>query len=119
MQGFYQTDSLKSSELVVGPYQGSLACLHIPFSRGVCGAAAREKQTQLVDDVHAFPGHIACASTTQSEIVVPLIHIPPVNVLAVLDLDSNRPAAFKIADAEGLEMICRWMAETWGGLDSN
>ena len=61
-QGFYQTDPNKRTELVVGPYQGGLACLRIPFSKGVCGAAAREQCTQQVDDVHQFPGHIACAS---------------------------------------------------------
>ena len=114
MQGFYQTDHLKASELVIGPYQGSLACLRIPFSRGVCGAAAREKKTQLVDNVHQFPGHIACASSTQSEIVVPIINKTSGHVMAILDLDSDMLGAFISADVEGLEVICEWMAATWG-----
>ncbi|KAL4451333.1 hypothetical protein ABPG77_009405 [Micractinium sp. CCAP 211/92] len=91
--------------LVVGPYQGSLGCLRIPFSKGVCGAAARTRQTQLVPDVHAFPGHIACASTTQSEVVVPVL-TPDGRLLAVLDVDSDLPAAFTDVDAQWLERLC-------------
>jgi L-methionine (R)-S-oxide reductase len=113
MQGFYQVDSLKPSELVIAPYQGSLACLRIPFNRGVCGAAVREQKTQLVDNVHSFPGHIACASSTESEIVIPLIDHKTGNVMAVLDLDSDSPAAFNSADQQGLEAICTWMAATF------
>jgi GAF domain-containing protein len=77
----------------------------IPFERGVCGAAARERRTQLVPDVHAFPGHIACSSATQSEVVVPVI-TPDGRLLAVLDVDSDWPAAFDEQDAAGLEAIC-------------
>jgi GAF domain-containing protein len=88
--------------------------LRITFNRGVCGAAAREQKTQLVDDVHSFPNHIACASSTESEIVVPLINTPSGKVMAVLDLDSDTPAAFIQADVLGLEAICSWMASVWG-----
>ncbi|HAI31440.1 MAG TPA: diguanylate phosphodiesterase, partial [Thalassospira sp.] len=72
--GFYNVDPEKENELVVGPYQGTLGCLRIPFGRGVCGAAASTRETQVVADVHAFPGHIACDSRTNSEIVVPVIN---------------------------------------------
>ena len=91
--GFYLVDPEKPHELVIGPYQGTLGCLRIPFARGVCGAAARTRETQLVPDVHAFPDHIACASSTQSEIVVPVI-APDGTLLAVLDVDSDARAAF-------------------------
>ena len=70
--GFYVVDPEKTEELVVGPYQGTLGCLRIPFSRGVCGAAAKTGEVQIVEDVHAFPGHIACDARSQSEIVVPV-----------------------------------------------
>lgn len=90
--------------LVIGPYQGSLGCLRIPFSKGVCGTAARTRQTQLVPDVHAFPGHIACASSTQSEVVVPVL-TPDGRLLAVLDVDSDLPAAFTGVDVEWLERL--------------
>jgi L-methionine (R)-S-oxide reductase len=119
LQGFYQTDPLKPSELVIAPYQGSLACLRIPYSRGVCGAAACDRKTQLVDNVHLFAGHIACASSTESEIVVPVVNLCTEEVMAVLDLDSNTPAAFNQADVEGLEAICTWMAQAWGEKKEN
>lgn len=94
----------------MGPYQGPLACLRIPFGKGVCGKAAATGTTQLVPDVHAFPGHIACSSATNSEIVVPVVN-PAGQTLAVLDLDSETPAAFTAADAAGLEAICAWVVE--------
>ena len=104
--GFYVVDPSKHEELVVGPYQGTLGCLRIAFSRGVCGAAARTRQTQVVKDVHTFPGHIACDSRSQSEIVVPVINAAG-ELLAVFDVDSESPAAFDEVDREGLEQILR------------
>lgn len=110
--GFYRavTDDL----LVIGPYQGGHGCLRIPFSRGVCGAAARTRTTQLVPDVHAFPGHIACSSSTLSEIVVPILS-PSGKVLAVLDVDSDDPAAFSETDQRYLEQLCHILGEQFGG----
>jgi GAF domain-containing protein len=90
---------------VLGPFQGKPACVRIALGRGVCGTAAAERRTQLVPDVHAFPGHIACSSATQSEVVVPVI-TPDGRLLAVLDVDSDWPAAFDEQDAAGLEAIC-------------
>lgn len=89
--GFYRV--VGPQMLKVGPYQGGHGCLAIPFDRGVCGAAARTGQAQLVADVHAFPGHIACSSTTQSELVLPVFNKNQ-DLLAVFDLDSEAPAAF-------------------------
>ncbi len=103
--GFYVVDPLKPTELVVGPYQGTLGCLRIPFGRGVCGAAAATGKTQLVADVHAFPGHIACDSRSNSEIVVPVFG-PDGMLAAVLDIDSTEFAAFDLVDQAGLEAIC-------------
>ncbi|QDG50354.1 GAF domain-containing protein [Persicimonas caeni] len=108
--GFYRRTGPQM--LTVGPYQGGHGCLHIDFARGVCGAAARTQQTQLVDDVHQFPGHIACSSTTQSEIVVPVL-TPDGDVLAVLDVDSDDPAAFDEVDREHLESLCAWLGRTF------
>jgi L-methionine (R)-S-oxide reductase len=102
--GFYVVDPRRAEELVVGPYQGTLGCLRIAFSRGVCGAAARSRRTQLVEDVDAFPGHIACDSRTRSEIVVPVFD-PAGALIAVLDVDSTASAAFDAEDAAGLEAI--------------
>ena len=104
--GFYVVDPLKDRELVVGPYQGTLGCLRIAYGRGVCGAAAATGQTQLVADVHAFPGHIACDSRSQSEIVVPVFDAAG-TLLAVFDVDSDQPAAFDIIDQQGLETILK------------
>jgi len=104
--GFYMVDPLKPEELVVGPYQGTLGCLRIPFGRGVCGAAAATGETQLVPDVHAFAGHIACDSATNSEIVVPVFDADG-KLAAVLDVDSTEPDAFDDEDRLGLERICR------------
>ena len=103
--GFYVKDGDRD-ELVVGPYQGTLGCLRIPFSKGVCGAAAETGKTQLVPDVHAFPGHIACDSRTESEIVVPVFDDEG-RLAAVLDVDATVPDAFDARDREGLEAICR------------
>jgi L-methionine (R)-S-oxide reductase len=100
--GFYVVDG--EDELVVGPYQGTLGCLRIAFGRGVCGTAAAERRTQLVTDVNAFPGHIACDSRSQSEVVVPVFDRSGA-LIAVLDVDSDRPAAFDETDARWLERI--------------
>lgn len=100
--GFYRV--VRDQHLQIGPYQGGHGCLDIPFSRGVCGAAAREKTTQVVPDVELFPGHIACASSTRSEIVVPFINDQG-EVLAVLDVDSDTESAFDDSDKEWLEKI--------------
>lgn len=105
--GFYRVT--EPELLKVGPYQGGHGCLVIPFSRGVCGAAARERKTQLVDDVESFTGHIACSSSTRSELVVPVIGQNG-ELIAVLDIDSNQPAAFTQADVEGMETL---MAEVF------
>ncbi len=109
--GFYVVDPDKDAELVVGPYQGTLCCMRIAFGRGVCGAAAATGKTQLVEDVHAFPGHIACDGRSQSEIVVPVFG-PDGRLLAVFDVDSDRPAAFDAVDQAGLERI---LAATFAG----
>jgi L-methionine (R)-S-oxide reductase len=102
--GFYVVDPVRKNELVVGPYQGSLGCLRIAFGRGVCGTAAERLETQIVPDVHAFPGHIACDSRSASEIVVPVLDREG-RLIAVLDVDSDRPAAFDEVDAAGLATI--------------
>ncbi len=103
--GFYVVDPLKENELVVGPYQGTLGCLRIPFGRGVCGAAAAKRETQVVEDVHAFPGHIACDSRSNSEIVVPVLNADG-SLAAVLDVDSEQHASFDDIDKEKLEALC-------------
>lgn len=103
--GFYVVDPDKPDELVVGPYQGTMGCLRIPFGRGVCGAAAATGETQLVEDVHAFPGHIACDSRSNSEIVVP-VRDAQGRLAAVLDVDSTEFGAFDETDKAGLEAIC-------------
>jgi len=102
--GFYVVDPDKPEELVVGPYQGTLGCLRIAFGRGVCGAAAAERKTQLVEDVHAFPGHIACDSRSASEIVVPVLDASGA-LIAVLDVDATTPAAFGTEDQAALERL--------------
>jgi GAF domain-containing protein len=102
--GFYR--AVSDDHLIVGPYQGSHGCLHIDFDRGVCGAAARTRETQLVPDVEQFPDHIACSSSTRSEIVVPVI-TPDDRLLAVLDVDSDALAAFDETDQTHLEALCR------------
>ena len=100
--GFYVVDESKTDELVVGPYQGTLGCLRIAFSRGVCGAAATTRQTQIVDDVHAFAGHIACDPRSASEIVVPVMDASGV-LIAVFDIDATETSAFDAVDAAALE----------------
>lgn len=100
--GFYL---LEGETLVLGPFQGRPACIEIPVSRGVCGAAVRENRSQLVPDVHAFAGHIACDSASRSELVVPLKRDGA--VFGVLDLDSPSPARFTEADREGMERLAR------------
>ena len=104
--GFYEVDPNKPDELVVGPYQGTLGCLRIPFGKGVCGVCAQTKTTQLVADVHQFPGHIACDNATRSEIVVPVFNQNN-QLVAVLDVDSTEPDAFDDIDQQALEKICR------------
>jgi L-methionine (R)-S-oxide reductase len=100
--GFYRV--VAPELLRVGPYQGPLGCLEIPFARGVCGAAARSRATQVIDDVDRFPGHIACDAAARSEIVVPIFDGAG-ELIAVLDVDSHQPAAFDQEDRAGLEQI--------------
>ncbi len=102
--GFYLVDPEKPRELVIGPYQGTLGCLRIPFDKGVCGACATSCETVIVEDVHDFPGHIACDSRSESEIVVPVIDRSG-RLIAVFDIDSDRRAQFDEADRMGLEAI--------------
>ena len=102
--GFYFFDG---TELVVGPFQGLPACVRIPLDKGVCGAAARTRETQLVRDVHAFPGHIACDAASRSEIVIPLVKSNW--LLGVLDIDSPIESRFDEDDRRGLEAI----AQAW------
>ncbi|HMT38517.1 MAG TPA: GAF domain-containing protein [Thermomonas sp.] len=106
--GFYFYDG---TELVVGPFQGLPACVRIPLDKGVCGAAARTRQTQRIEDVHAFPGHIACDSASNSELVVPLVGADGA-LLGVFDLDSPLPARFDVEDQQGLEAIARAYVES-------
>lgn len=113
--GFYRV--VAPGVLKVGPYQGGLGCLQISFDRGVCGAAARQGVTLVVPDVTAFPGHIACSSSTRSEIVVPVFD-PAGERLAVLDIDSDRPDAFDQTDRMNLEELCRMIGAA-GGKGSN
>jgi GAF domain-containing protein len=107
--GFYRTIG---DELVLGPFQGKAACIRIPFGKGVCGTAAASAETQLVEDVHAFPGHIACDAASRSELVVPIVRDGV--VIAVLDLDSPEPARFDAEDAAGCEALARLLAERLG-----
>lgn len=102
--GFYIVDPEKENELVVGPYQGTLGCLRIPFGRGVCGTAAATLEAQLVEDVHAFPGHIACDSRSNSEIVVPVLNAQG-QLIAVLDVDSVDMSSFDETDRVALETL--------------
>lgn len=100
--GFYRV--VAPGLLKIGPYQGGHGCLTIPFDKGVCGAAARTEKVQIVPDVEKFPGHIACAASTRSEIVLP-VHDPRGRLIAVLDIDSDQPDAFTEADAQGLQRL--------------
>ena len=99
--GFYR---VAGEELILGPFQGPVACMHIPFGKGVCGTAWARNETVVVPDVEAFPGHIACSSASRSEIVVP-VHGPDGAVTAVLDIDSDKLAAFDDIDKVWLEKI--------------
>ena len=99
--GFYR---VCGDRLVVGPYMGTVGCLQIEFGRGVCGTAAAKKETVIVPDVQAFPGHIACDARSKSEIVVP-VFAPDGELIAVLDVDSDQPDAFDDEDRAGLERI--------------
>jgi GAF domain-containing protein len=107
--GFYFVEG--QDQLLLGPFQGKVACMRIPFSKGVCGAAAWERRTQRVEDVHAFPGHIACDAASRSELVVPLIQEG--RLIGVLDLDSPNPGRFSAADQAGIEsLVAAFMAAT-------
>ena len=108
--GFYRFDG---SELVLGPFQGKAACIRIPLGKGVCGAAARTRTTQRVDDVHAFPGHIACDADSRSELVVPVIAGD--RLVGVLDLDSPLPGRFSAADQAGAEALVGRIAGALAG----
>ena len=102
--GFYRVT--EPGLLKIGPYQGGHGCLTIPFARGVCGAAARTGEVQLVDDVEVFPGHIACAASTRSELVLPVWNGAN-ELIAVFDIDSDQPAAFTREDAKALTAILK------------
>lgn len=104
--GFYR---LAQGELVLGPFAGRPACIRIPLGQGVCGAAAEQAKTQLVEDVDAFPGHIACDAASRSELVVPVMRRG--EVIAVIDLDSPEKARFDREDAEGIEALAALLAE--------
>ena len=104
--GFYRGGE---GELVLGPFAGRPACIRIPFGQGVCGAAAASGETQLVPDVHAFPGHIACDAASRSELVVPVLRDGA--VIAVIDLDSPLPARFDADDAAGIEKLASLLAD--------
>jgi L-methionine (R)-S-oxide reductase len=106
--GFYRVVE-RGRLLRVGPYQGTLGCLEIAFGRGVCGTAAAERRTVVVEDVHAFPGHIACDARSRSEIVVPVVDRDGA-LIGVLDIDSDKPAAFDEDDRRGLERLVGWFA---------
>ncbi|MCX9146864.1 GAF domain-containing protein [Erythrobacter sp. WG] len=109
--GFYRVGPAKAGgaeELVLGPFVGRPACIRIPFGTGVCGTAAQSRATQLVADVHAFPGHIACDAASASELVVPVLRDGA--VIAVIDLDSPTPARFTAEDAAGIEALATMLA---------
>lgn len=99
--GFYMVNAKNERELVLGPFQGKVACVRIPFERGVCGACARTQEVQLVEDVHAFPGHIACDAASRSELVLPVV--VDGRLRAVFDLDSPEPARFDAIDSKGFQ----------------
>ncbi|QGN54901.1 GAF domain-containing protein [Novosphingobium sp. Gsoil 351] len=104
--GFYRA---QGSELVLGPFAGKPACIRIPFGQGVCGAAAASGETQLVPDVHAFPGHIACDAASRAELVVPVLREDRI-LIAVIDLDSPEPSRFDGDDARGIEALAALIA---------
>jgi GAF domain-containing protein len=108
--GFYR---LVADELVLGPFQGKPACIRIALGKGVCGTAATTRETQLVADVHAFSGHIACDAASASELVVPIVHDN--RLIGVLDLDSPTPGRFDVDDARGCEAIASLLAPRIAG----
>ena len=111
--GFYRmapTTDGTSEELVLGPFQGKAACIRIALGKGVCGAAASSRETQLVEDVHAFPGHIACDADSRSELVVPILTTDGI-LKGVIDLDSPSPARFTQEDAVGIEALAALIAD--------
>ncbi len=108
--GFYRN---VGGELVLGPFQGRAACIRIPFGKGVCGTAAATLEPQCIEDVHAFPGHIACDAASASELVVPLVHEGA--LIGVIDLDSPRTARFDAQDVEGCLELARMLAPRLGG----
>ena len=108
--GFYR---LIGDELVLGPFQGKTACIRIAIGKGVCGTAAETRETQLVEDVHAFPGHIACDSASESELVVPIV--VQGRLVGVLDLDSPRRGRFDAGDAAGCEMLVKLLGPRIAG----
>jgi L-methionine (R)-S-oxide reductase len=112
--GFYRMVRIDEGggELVLGPFQGKAACIRIPLGKGVCGAAAATGETQLVEDVHAFPGHIACDADSRAELVVPLVHDG--QLIGVIDLDSPVPARFDAEDAAGCEALARLIGPRLG-----
>ena len=103
--GFYR---VVGEELILGPFQGPVACMHIPFGRGVCGSAWKQRTTLVVPDVEKFPGHIACSSLSRSEIVVPVFS-PDGEIVAVLDIDSKELCTFDEIDRQHLETICQFL----------
>jgi L-methionine (R)-S-oxide reductase len=110
--GFYRVAE-PDRLLRIGPYQGTLGCMEIAFGQGVCGTAAAERRTVIVEDVNAFPGHIACDPRSRSEIVVPVIDGDG-EMIAVLDIDSDRPSMFGEADRDGLERVVQWFSRSAG-----
>lgn len=110
--GFYL---VRGNELVLGPFQGPVACRRIGFGKGVCGAAWEQARTLVVPNVHQWPGHIACSALSNSEIVVPVCR-PDGSVVAVLDVDSTQLNAFDEWDVQHLETLCRRLGEIWGHL---
>ena len=110
--GFYRIGKSKhddTDELVLGPFVGRPACIRIPLGRGVCGAAAKTRETQLVEDVHAFPGHIACDAASRSELVVPVLRDGA--TIAVIDLDSPTAEWFSVEDARGIEALAALLSD--------
>ncbi|WP_174273530.1 GAF domain-containing protein [Sphingomonas bacterium] len=112
--GFYRT---VDGGLVLGPFQGKAACIRIPFGQGVCGAAAATRETQRVEDVHAFPGHIACDAASASELVVPIV--TGGRLIGVLDLDSPTPGRFDAEDQAGCEALVALLGPRLADLESN
>ncbi len=111
--GFYRN---VGGELVLGPFQGRAACIRIPFGKGVCGTAAATLEPQCVEDVHAFPGHIACDSASESELVIPIVRGG--KLLAVLDLDSPRKSRFDAEDVAGCSRLAQLLSDRLGSVEN-